>query len=140
MRLSNEDVVIQTVTLLVKFHDGVGEQEERFVGFLTGAEHAMYVEEDYGNLIFVKIVETLEPNVYEAVKGFNELGNIKNSPMDAEATVKAVATKLHHMTAYQFFTDIMVESSKLNNLQKRSYRIGLLTFNSIGSDGASREG
>lgn len=110
--MSNEDVVIQPVTIIVKFHDGVGEQEERFVGFLTGAEHAMYVEEDYGNLIFVRVVDTPEPNVYQAVRGFNELGNIKNSPMDAESTVRAVATKLHNMTAYQFFTDIMVEYVK----------------------------
>jgi hypothetical protein len=58
---------LQPVTILVKWDDiDEGEKEARYPGFLTGDQHAMYVEDEtsYDRLLFVKVIPTDDPDVY----------------------------------------------------------------------------
>lgn len=95
------------ITILCQYED-LGEQlEERRSGFLTGFNHAMFVEPQYDTLMIVKVKPTNDPFVYLTVSPTMELGRVDDASKHAE-TVEAVAEGLKNMTALEFVTKIMM--------------------------------
>lgn len=98
---------MKPITVLIKYDNEFGEQEERYAGFLTGNLHAMYDENDYGRIVFVKVVPTDEPNVYLSVSGYCSLGYLDESD-DPKIIIEKLTNKLHNMTAFEFMTDVII--------------------------------
>jgi hypothetical protein len=96
------------ITVLTQYED-LGEQlEEYFAGFLTGENHAMYIErtQSCGVLMIVEVEPTNDPSVYLTISPTLELGQVDDLLKKAE-TVEAAARKLKNMTAYEFVTKVM---------------------------------
>jgi hypothetical protein len=105
----NESVesTLKAVTILDQYED-LGEQlEERFSGFLTGSNHAMFVEQKYGTLMMVEITPTNDPSVYLSASRTMELGVTNDCSKNGE-TVEAVAKTLNNMTAYEFLAKVLM--------------------------------
>ncbi|KRE70772.1 hypothetical protein [Paenibacillus sp. Soil750] len=98
------------VTILVRYEDEQGEQEISYHGFLTGLEHAMYVENTTPtpHLLFAKVRSTDKANVYlETSLAPCYLGKL-DELHDAEDLVKQLSNKLHNMTAYELMMNVVV--------------------------------
>lgn len=108
MQLSNnKHVAIQPVTILVRYDDEQGEQEEHYPGFLTGGLHVMYVEEN-NQLLFASVAATKRSQEYWSTSGYFSLGTLAED-MDGESVIKTLASKLHGMSAYEFITRVLID-------------------------------
>lgn len=107
----NELVEIEQAALLeitiVEQYEDEGPQEERFSGFLTSSNHAMFVEQKYGTLMIVEVKPTNDPSVYLTVSPTMDLGRVDDPSKNAE-TVKAAAKTLSNMTAYELVAKVIL--------------------------------
>lgn len=93
------------ITILEQYEDD-GPREERFSGFLTSSNHAMFVEQMYGTLMMVEVEPTNDFSVYLTVSPPTKLGHV-NDPSKNDETIKEVAKTLNNMTAYEFVAKVI---------------------------------
>lgn len=99
--------MFKAVTVIVWYTDEGQYQEEYCPGFLTGEDFAMYVEPEYGEIVFVGVVPSRDPLVFIRRTVYLPLGRIPDLS-EAEAVITDITTKLNQMTAYQFMINIIV--------------------------------
>lgn len=95
------------ITIVDRFEDD-GPKEERWSGFLTSPNHAMFVEPVYGFLMIVEVKPTDLPLLYLKVGATTELGKISDPSKNVE-TVQAAVKKLNSMSAYEFVIKIICD-------------------------------
>lgn len=99
---------LQAIIVMFQYED-FGEQiEERHAGFLTGSNHAMYLEGD--TLMIVPVKPTNEPSVYLAGDTM-ELG-VVHDPSQSVSIIESTTKNLNNMTAYEFLTKVMLNVSQ----------------------------
>lgn len=95
---------MKKITVMFQYED-LGQQiEQRFPGFLTSSNHAMFVERY--SLMIVPVEPTNDPTVFLGGHTF-ELGNVDDSSRNVQ-TIESVVKKLNNMTAYEFVTEILM--------------------------------
>lgn len=97
---------LPAITVLHQYEDLGVQREERFAGFLTSSDYAMYMER--GALVVAQVRPTNDPAVFLALIPTLELGHSNDPCINAE-TVQTVAKKLNRMSAYEFVTEIMLK-------------------------------
>lgn len=105
--------MLKPVTILVRYTNEEGDQELRFLGFLTGSEHGMYVDPGYGNLHFCKLESTDDPTAYLDVGGYLVLGKLSESEqVDFAVTIiEQLASKLQSISGYEFLMNVIANLS-----------------------------
>jgi hypothetical protein len=96
---------VTPITVLGRYTNEQGEQEERYSGFLTGGSHALCLEE-YNSIIFVEVAPTDEPEIYLGEPRYHSLGQL-NESQDPQTIIEALANKLHSMMAYEFMAKVI---------------------------------
>lgn len=104
--MSNNKKRGQAVIILVQYENEHGLQEARYPGFLTGNDHAMYVETKYKRLMFVSVEPSGDHGEYLETSGFCSLGEIDAS-YDSDSLIKDLAHVLHNMSAYEFIAKVI---------------------------------
>jgi hypothetical protein len=97
---------LKPITVILRFTNEDGEQEEIYSGFLTGNSHAMYID-GFDNLIFLKVSPTSDPDVYVDEYGYCYLGELGESD-EPEVVISALVEKLNSITAYQFLEKVLI--------------------------------
>lgn len=104
-KLFESGQTLQAITVMHKYED-LGEQfDERYEGFLTSSNHAMYIEGQA--LMFVPVKPTNDPAVYLAAVETLQLGII-HDPLQIVLIIESFLKKLQNMTAYEFLAKIMM--------------------------------
>lgn len=97
---------VRPVTVIIPFTDETGYKEVYSPGFLTSERHAMYIEDDRPEVVFVGVIPSRDPEAYIGVTRYLSLGNI-TGPDHAEL-VAALTTRLQEMSAYEFLADVIL--------------------------------
>lgn len=98
--------MLTKITVIYREEEGF---EQRFNGFLTDAQHAMYVEETNGELFMNKVVPVEgQEGVYyvDPDSSYLILGQVAEG--EEEKTINALAKILQQKTAYEFLVEVMM--------------------------------
>jgi hypothetical protein len=121
--MKSPEISYKPVTILVKYDNEYGDQEERHSGFLTGDSHAIYFESAYSRVIFTQATPTDELDVYlDNPSNYISLGILDDEAQDAEQVIFNLANLFHTITGYELLTRITtqvnIEIDLFNDLPK----------------------